>query len=456
MFKRKIDGEKLNKYIFVTVVMISFIAIYIYNFLTPVMSDELLFDPGQYPTFAHIFINEYERYMTWNGRSVLQCLMTMACLIPKSAFNILNSIFFVMLSLLIYWNINSRKKYDTFLYVLIQLFLWIFSVDFSQTILWLSGACNYLWGMTIILGFVTVYRWLLTKKGEVTHKKLMIAVMFILGILAGWGNENTSGGAILIVLLLSAVYFYENRKIENWMISGIVGMGTGFLFLLLAPGNKIRGDILKASEPYSGISALVSRGLKIFKAVDKHLLVFILIIVLLGTYFYYKKYKLEEFKEVAIFAFASLATAGVLIFTPEPMARAYFGSNIYMMIAALQMIQKIQEEDVLLISLKNGGIIAAAIAMMFVYIEEGANLARILREVNEREGFIAEQVNQGIYDVTLPMLRPQFETKYSFMYDSDISDEEGFWINEVYCIRYGLNSVTAISRDEWNERMEQE
>jgi hypothetical protein len=34
--------------------------------------------------------------------------------------------------------------------------------------------------------------------------------------------------------------------------------------------------------------------------------------------------------------------------------------------------------------------------MIFVYIEEGANLARILREVRERETYIEEQVELGI------------------------------------------------------------
>lgn len=453
MMKKHVDMQKLNKYCFFIIVFISFAAIYIYNSLTPVMSDELLFDPSIYNSFADIFINEYERYMTWNGRSVLQCLMTMACLMPKSIFNVLNSLFFVGLSMLIYRNINGRKKYDSFLYVLIQLFLWIFSVDFSQTVLWLSGACNYLWGMTIILGFITAYRWLLMK--DIKYKKLIVGLMFLLGVLAGWGNENTSGGAILIVLLFTAVYYYDKRKLDAWMISGIGGMGIGFLFLLLAPGNRSRGSAMKEGEPYTGIGALVSRGLKVFKAVDKDLLVFIVVIVLLGTYFYYKKYKLEEFKEVAIFAFASLATAGVLIFTPEPMPRAYFGSGIYMMIAALQMIQKIREDDIWLISLKNGGIIAAAIGMMFVYVEEGANLARILREVNEREAYILEQTAQGNRDLILPMLRPQFESKYSFMYESDIAEDEEFWINQTFCTYYRLIRVKAIPRDEWDEYISQ-
>lgn len=441
---------QINKIVFIGIVSISFIIFYIYNILTPLMSDDLLFDKSLYHSIADIFRQEYLQYMTWNGRSVLQVILKIFSILPKSVFNVFNSICYVLTMLLIYWNIRGRKVYDSFLYILINVLVWFFAVDFAQTMLWLGGACNYLWGIMIIFIFVTAYRNLM-KKSEVKNQIFISVVMFFLGILAGWGNENTSGGAILIVLLFTAFYYYDKRKIEKWMFSGISGMFIGFLFLLLAPGNKVRGDIMKAQETYSGISALISRGLKVLKAIDKYLLVYIAIIILLGTYFYYKKYKLEEFKEVAIFAFASLATAGVLIFTPEPMPRAYFGANIYMMIAMIQMVQLIREDDTILISLKTGGIIVATVALMFTYVEEGANLARILREVNEREEYITEQVNQGNFDLTLPMLRPQFESKYSFMYESDISDEDDNWLNEVYCIHYGLNSVNVIPREDFSE-----
>lgn len=446
------EKRQVEKTVFVGSVVISFIAFYIYNILTPLMSDDLLFDKSVYHSVADIFRQEYQQYMTWNGRSVLQLILRIFSILPKSVFNVFNSICYVWTMLLIYWNVKGKKQYDCFLYVLINLLVWIFAVDFSQTMLWLGGACNYLWGIMIILSFITAYRYMF-EKAVGSYGVVTCAGLFVLGILAGWGNENTSGGAILIVLLFTAIYVWDKRRIEKWMVVGIGGAGIGFLFLLLAPGNKFRGDVMKESETYSGLAAIVSRGLKVLKAVDKYLLLYIVVIVLLGTYFYYKKYKLEEFKEVAIFGIAALATVAVLIFTPQPMPRAYFGANIYMMMAALLMIQRIRQEDTLLISLKTGGIIAAAVAMFFVYVEEGANLARILREVKEREAYIVEQVNQGNYDLTLPMLRPQFETKYSFMYDSDISDEEEFWINEVYCICYGLNSVTAVSRDEWNEYM---
>lgn len=451
MKNRKSDRSRA---LFVIVVLISFVAIYIFNALTPVMSDDLLFDGSQYKTVADIFIKEYERYLTWNGRSVLQIIMTISCLIPKWLFNICNSVCFVMLSLLVYWNIRGRKKYDVALYVLIQLFLWNFSVDFSQTVLWLSGACNYLWGITIILGFVTIYRYLLENTSSLRHENLIIVIMFPLGILAGWGNENTSGGAGLLLLIFSVMYIVQNKKVEKWMVSGMGGMAIGFAFLIFAPGNASRGAILKAEETYSGISAYISRGLKIVGAIEEHFMVYIAIIVLLGTYFYYTKEGWKRFVEVYVFAVAALATAVVLIMTPEPMARAYFGANIYMMIAALQMIQRIREHDILLMSLKTGIVLLASVWMCFVYVEEGANLVRILREVNEREEYILEQMEEGNKDLVLPMLRPQFETKYSFMYDSDISMEKDYWINKVYCGAYGLDSITAVPRDEWEVDLE--
>ena len=443
--------RKKHKICFIICVLISFLAIYIYNLLTPLMSDDLLFDRSLYSSIRDIFREEYKQYLSWNGRSVLQIILKICSLMPLGLFQLCNSLCFVVCSLLIYCNINPRNKYDSVLYLLIQLCIWNFSVDFSQTILWLSGACNYLWGTTIILGFITWYHYLLKNVSKVRHVNFVAISTFFFGILAGWGNENTSGGAILIILMFSAMYFYENQKLEKWMYSGIFGMIIGFLLLLLAPGNQVRGTIMKAEETYTGIYVFISRGLKVIKAIDKYLFIYMAVIIVLGAYFYYQKYKAEQLKEVFIFAIAAFATAGVLILTPEPMPRAYFGANIYMMIAALQMIQRIRENDTYMISLKTGAIMAASIALIFVYIEEGANLARILREVKERGTYIEEQVELGKRELTLPMLRPQFKSKYSYMYDSDISKDEEWWMNEVYCIAYGLEKIDVVEREAWTE-----
>ena len=127
------------------------------------------------------------------------------------------------------------------------------------------------------------------------------------------------------------------------------------------------------------------------------------------------------------------------------------GYYIYMMIAAIQMIQMIRQEDTLLISLRMGGIIAAAIAMLFVYVEEGANLVRIRREINIREAYIIEEVSKGNHELTLPTLRSEFESKYSMAHLCDISDDEDNWNNELYKNVYLFYGLTVVPWDEWEE-----
>lgn len=446
--------DKRRKIVFFVLLGISFAAIWIYNFMTPLMSDDLLFKASDYHSPLDIFRLEYQQYMTWTGRSVLQIVLKIFSLMPKWVFNLCNSLCFVLLTLLIYCNVKDKKKYDVFLLALINLALWNFSVEFDQTVLWLGGACNYLWGIVILLGFLTCFRYFM-ENGHSQKRAVPVSIfMFFFGILAGWGNENTSGGGILIALLFLLLNYRKEKKVYPWTISGIAGMAVGFLFMVLAPGNRARGSLMKADETYSGIMAYVSRGLKINKAMNEYMMIYIAVICLLAAYYIYKRKKIEELADTFVFCLAGLATSYVLILTPEPMPRAYFGANIFFAIACVQMIQRISEEDTLLVSLKTGGIVAAAVWMFFSYTENGANLARILREVNEREEYILEQTSRGNYDLTLPMLRPEFQTEYSFMYENDISMEKDFWINEVFRIKYGLEGIKAVPREEWEDNAE--
>ena len=52
--------------------------------------------------------------------------------------------------------------------------------------------------------------------------------------------------------------------------------------------------------------------------------------------------------------------------------------------------------------------------------EIGADMARIYREYQEREIYLEEKAAEGEKDVTIPLLRPDFETIYSDAYNSDI------------------------------------
>ena len=126
-------------------------------------------------SFLDLIKQEYEQYMTWTGRSVGHMILRLFLGGSKAVFNIFNSLIFTLLTLLIYWNIEHKKRYDATLFILVNLLLWLFGVMFSQTVLWETGACNYLWGITIIMFHVTLYRWLI-KKAE---RKLAIKALLL-------------------------------------------------------------------------------------------------------------------------------------------------------------------------------------------------------------------------------------------------------------------------------------
>ncbi len=441
---------KKRQWIFYLAIVASFLAILVYNCLTPPMSDELMPGPTYHSLFD-LFRAEYENYMTWNGRTVVQMIMRCFLIMPKGVFNVCNSICFVVLMLLIYWNIEGRKQYDVAAYVLINLMVWQFGVSFDQTVLWESGACNYLWGSTIILGFVTLYRYQ-TKHSTTNKYSIWVSVgLFFFGVLGGWCNENTSGGGLLLVLFFAAVFYYHNKKWTIWSITGICGMLTGLLFMVMAPGNRLRGALMKEDEEHSGIMAYVGRFLKINTAINTYLFLMLAVTIILVVFLILRGKKWWELQNAVVYAIVSIMTAYALILTSPPMDRAYFGAGIFMTIACVQAIWYIPKEEMFLTACKYGGIIVFSIAMFFSYFENGADLVRIRREIDEREAYIVEQKAQGNYNLTVPMLRPEFQTRYSFLFKNDVDEDPESWGCSLYREYYDLESLVGVPRSEWTE-----
>lgn len=451
-------SEKKQQTLFVMAVIVSAVLIFIFNMLTPMMSDDLFYakEAQAAGNFAGLIGQEYHQYMTWSGRSVSHLILRCFLLGDKLVFNVFNSIVFVGLTLLIYLNIECRKKYDVPVYLLIHLLLWMFGVVFRQTVLWETGACNYLWGSTIILAFLTLYRKSLNCADKIKKKTLWMILLFVVGIAAGWCNENTSGGGILMSLMLTGFYLYDNkgsRKRNLWMTAGIAGQIIGFLLMILAPGNAVRA--LAQEEEHTGLLALASRFQKVTLAVRDNFLALLIIGMLLFIIVKYQKQTIKalwkECRNGILWGITFLATCYALVLTPEPMPRAYFGAGIFLTVAVVQFFVHVEEREIIFRSLKTGMISLMCLIMFFTYMESGANLARIYREYQERDVYLTERAANGVRDVTIPMLRPDFETKYSDGYNSDIEESPEYWLNNAYAAYYGFDSVSGVPREDWTE-----
>lgn len=444
-------NERIRRICFFGMIAVSFFAILIYNILTPAMSDDLTYHKivSQANSFLELVRQEQHQYMTWTGRSVNHMILRCFLSGDKWIFNICNSMAFVVLTLFMYYLIENKKKYDIFVYLLINLFVWTFSVSFAQTVLWETGACNYLWGSTIILAYLSVFRFCRDRDYMGTAQIAPAVGLFLLGILAGWCNENTSGGCILLTLIWIAFYVYEKKRVRLWMAVGVAGNMTGFLFMVLAPGNASRMTFME--EEHTGIVAILSRWLKCCLAIKNHFFVLLALCIIAFVLVRLQKAQLKHSRNMLVFLFVFAATCYALVLTPEPVARAYFGAGVFLMISCIQGIVDVADRDLYVRTLKLSAAGIFALYFAFTWLESGADLMRIYREYNERYAYIEEQKAAGEKDITVPLLRPDFQTKYSDAYNSDFAESSAYWINITVAQYYDLDSISAVPREEWKE-----
>ena len=452
-----IREEKNRRVFFFGLVAVSFLLILVYNAFTPMMTDDLTYKENvlRAKSLWDIIHQEAYQYKTWTGRSVNHMILRLFLTGDKWFFNICNSLAFTALTLFMYGNVEHKKKYDIFVYLLINLLLWVFGVSFEQTVLWQTGACNYLWGSTIIMGYLTAFRFCMKNDYDGIYQTAPAIGLLLLGLLAGWCNENTSGGCILFVCIGIAFYVWKNRRVRIWMVSALAGNLTGFLFMVFAPGNANRMQYME--EEHTGLFAVISRWQKCNLAIRDHFFVLIGIAVLEFILIMPKKAKWLNSRNMLIYIFVFTATCYALVLAPEPMGRAYFGAGIFLMVSCVQGIVDVSDMDLYLKALKYSAVSLLTLYFLFDYMDCGANLMRIYRESMERFAYIEEQKAAGSTDITIPLLRPAFQNKYSDAYNSDLSPEDsGYWVNVAYATYFHVDSISALPREEWEDMLQRE
>lgn len=104
--------------------------------------------------------------------------------------------------------------------------MWFFLPGMGSTVLWVSGATNYLWPSLVIILFLLAFRF------DIAARSNWISLgLFILGLLTGLTNEVGGATAFLLALLFT-IFNYRRQPSERVLtqIFGVLGAGIGFLF----------------------------------------------------------------------------------------------------------------------------------------------------------------------------------------------------------------------------------
>jgi hypothetical protein len=340
----------LRTIITLAILSLTFIFILNINHYTGYTGDDFLYHfiyTGAWPS-EHLseyhnlsdYISAVYTHMTlWNARMTSIIFEILAMQMPKSIFNILNASIYVLVGLLLNVVVSGKKAFLKFLHLALTfLLMWFFIPGMGSTVLWVSGAANYLWATVIILLFLLPYRFnVSTKRG---WEEFYLPV---LGLLAGLTNE-VGGATTVLLALIFTVYNLKKSGSGNTVaqILGTIAVAFGFgTQVILSSGSA-------ETQNYGASTGLGQRFLDILSGTAHYSGFLLLPIVVFGVLLYFNRDQLQEkacnlWHGGIIFLVSGLAGCVAILASPIIPARLWFASNILFIIALLMMFEAWQE-----------------------------------------------------------------------------------------------------------------
>lgn len=347
---------KHKKIIFYIIIGIIFFLIYILNNKTKFVSDDYVYHfifTGRTPSEStrlingifDIFTSMTNHWNLWGGRIFNHALLQFIFMLGKVPFDLINSFMFVLLGILIYKHVITDKSCKPFLLLVIYATIFVLAPQPGSTMMWKSGSANYLWVSNIFLIMSLIYKnYYETNK---TKNNIWHTIcLFILGFIVGCGSENGSIGIVFLLLGYIIIYKSNKKTIPNWAVAGLFGCILGFIFLIIAPGNYIRADLMYTKKTLS-IEAFFEEFLNLTHLSYEYLIIVIILIVI-STIAIHKKELSQKFHGIIkqyniqiIYIIAAIISIYSLILSPFAPERSWFFAFIFLLITFFTNITKI-------------------------------------------------------------------------------------------------------------------
>lgn len=202
--------------IFVVIAAVCAAFFYAFNLQTALIADDynyrFIFGTAN-QRVEHIFdIIESMRahYHTMNGRLILHSLTQLFLLWGKPVFNVVNTVGYLLFTGLIYWHCKGTGRHSPALYFGVHLMVWFFIPVYGQTMLWVDGSANYMWGSILRLAALLPLRLHVQAARPAAGSWWWLLLSIPAGVIAGWTNEN-SGAAFLVIVGLFLLYNRANK-----------------------------------------------------------------------------------------------------------------------------------------------------------------------------------------------------------------------------------------------------
>lgn len=439
-YHRKIDGnQKLEFFVTIIVLLGIVIEIYLLNKPTPWVVDDLVKSNGigDLNQFQGWWNHAREFYLGWGGRVWGELFTLYFLTLPKHIFNYINTIGYLLFILLIYINIIGKWKWSPSIIIFINFSLFMCLPAFGQDILWISGAGNYMWASLIPLLFLSFWRFYLNESYRMFHHAAFVITMFLLGIMAGWSNENVSVGILGILVIYMYLYKIQYVKIPTFAISGFIGTGIGSAFLWLAPGNFVR---FAAGHHTKSVFAILKTSIHNVKALlDPNatllLVIIFILLILLGH---------SKNKRIAVAYFiGAVLSAGAMGIVGNLSTRVFLGCTVLLIIAAGILYDgwhysfRIRQTKTLIT-------ICLLLASVSIYHTAKDGINDYAMRWNENLKIIEMEKTKGNLDVYVNPITPLNKFCATYKLDDIKPHEQNkHWLNKGVARHYGLHTIQS-------------
>lgn len=399
-FLSTLGNSKAGKKIcWTAAILLCFSAIFLLNIFTPIISDDFAYlyiygEEGRISSVGDIIRSQVNHYYLWGGRSVVHFIAQILLMLPSCIADLLNSLAYLVYVFLIYLHIKGRKESSISLFVLINMAIWFLQPVFGDTILWITGSANYLWGTCLILLFLLPYRLYEGKHANISFQVIASIYILLSGILAGWTNENTAAAMILIGILY-IVYFRSHKwQVPVWTICGVIGAIAGFAIMILAPGNYMRaGDSVSLNLYILGYR-LFTWTLTLFYYSGPLLLISLIMLIVYNRF--PNGEKKNNLKLIFIYGLAAIAAVYAMLLSPSFPRRALFGVVTFLIIATGICIYNLDYRNKFLRQIRFLVILIALISFIFTFYLSMKDIRNYRDIVAEREAIIKEAKSKGL------------------------------------------------------------
>ncbi len=443
-----------NLLFFILLTVLFTAAIYFLNIFTPLLADDycysfLLGAPTltRLESIGDIMQSQYHHYFNWGGRSIAHGLTQFFLLYGKSWFNVVNTLMYITFTFLIYFHVNTYKSLNVGLYFIINVLVWFFAPAYGETVLWLVGACNYLWGTTFILAFLLPYRLYSADNSKINFNSFQTVLFAISGIIAGWTNENTAGAMIFAAILFIVYYKLMKMKIPAWSIIGIITALIGYIILVVAPGNYERAA--GVSNRHNIIFQILYRGATITRDLYSNMyLILFIVAILLTLYFTFSKPSFSNKFKFVLYFITSLSGAYCMVFNPGGFPlRAWFGVISFMFIALGFLYVHLLNNKIVK-RLKHCVLLFLIIPFIVSYVTAARDAKYVSDFVENRIDYILQQKALGNMELETKHFVANDKHNPRFTYD-DIDWDSGFYGNIAICDYYGIKSIRATKESDY-------